>query len=199
MKKLIALVLSLVALFTFSVAMAGDEPTDVGELENVDSNIGDRAIIDIEWIVDQISPRVGYRPYVLETDLGEGVTEWLFVMCDTSIVSYVTGEESDDFEKFLDFVETRGFDWYAELPEYVTITEEEEIRVGKGLVYYDYFFKEPDNLVLGYEAYNLWLGSEEYTEENGVYTFSKKYLAQLVYENEMSHIQYVGDLLDEIR
>ncbi len=196
MKKLVALFLSLSLSLMVIPALAGDEP--VAQNDEV-------YIVDKNWMAEQIATIVGYTPYVVELDaMSDEEREYAFIMADGEILHYVMGESFDDFVMS---TEDYAYAWYSELPEKVSMTHDEQLVVGMDKescqFYLDTFFYEPgSNLVLGYNGYNLWLfaEAEEYEEtEDGRYIFNREYLAQLVYEDEMSHLLYVADLLNEVR
>lgn len=196
MKKLVALFLTLALSLVALPAHAGDEPV----IQN-----GETYIVDKNWMAEKVATVVGYKPYVVELDtMSDEECEYAFIMADGKVINYITGE---DFEEFLDFAQNYAYAWYSELPEKVSLIHDEQLVVGEGAnrchFYLDYFFYEPGiNLVLGYNGYNLWLfaENEEYEElENGQYLFAKEHLARLVYEDEMSHLLYVADLLNEVR
>lgn len=181
MKKLVALFL---VLFTLSALPVMAEEADIPK------------IIDANWMAERIAQEVGYKPYFVTEKLGDE-QNWKFIMAGGRVCDFSVG---DDLIPFLAMVSNIRYDWYATLPNYIKLSEEQDISVGDGIVYVDTYFTNEECLVISYIVNNVWLPKGEwYHSEDGVYLFHKRYVAQAAYESEMSSLQYVGGLLMEAK
>lgn len=151
--------------------------------------------LKIEEMQERISDVVGYKPYYIAETCDDDVYEWTFIMHGGGIIA--TWSDEEDIGPFLELVSEYQYDWYQQLPEMVEISTEKGLDIkGEGIHFeVDPIWSTDDRLVLEWMVWSAEVDDFICTE-NG-YIFSKKYLANLVYTDEMASVRYMAELLEE--
>lgn len=175
MKKLMSVVLVLVVLCTSVISACAE-------------------VLTIEKMQEHISDVVGYKPYYIVEDCGDGIEEWTFIMHGGVIGTW---SDEEDIKAFLQLAADYQYDWYQQLPEMVEITTEQGLDIpGQGIHFEVNLDETTDaSLVIDWMVWSQKIEEFEKTEDG--YIFSRKELAKLVYADEMASIRYWAELLEE--
>lgn len=151
--------------------------------------------LKIEEMQERISDVVGYKPYYIAETCDDDVYQWTFIMHGGIIGTWSSNEE--DIGPFLELVSEYQYDWYQQLPEMVEISTEKGLDIkGEGIHFeVDPIWSSDDSLVLEWMVWSEEV--EDFIRTEDGYIFSKKYLANLVYTDEMASVRYMAELLEE--